>query len=194
MQGADVVLVVLGYVLGSIPSGYIWSRLVKGVDVRSTGSGNVGGMNVARNVSPLAGILTGVTDAGKGALATWLALSFGSGPAVAMAAAVLAVLGHNYMLFLGFRGGKGLGVTIGSLLVLAPVAIIYAALAIVLASVILRDTNTGTGIGALLIWAAFWLGFHSATWALFGLAVGLVIFSKHVGDVRAYLKGRRQLV
>ena len=194
MQGADVVLVVLGYVFGSIPSGYIWSRLVKGVDVRSTGSGNVGGMNVARNVSPLAGILTGVTDAGKGALATWIALRFGSGPAVAMAAAVLAVLGHNYMLFLGFRGGKGLGVTIGSLLVLAPVAIIYAALAIVLASLILRDTNTGTGIGALLIWAAFWLRFHSTAWALFGLAVGLVIFSKHVGDVRAYVKGRRQLV
>lgn len=194
MQGMDLVLIVLAYGLGSIPSGYIWSRLVKGVDVRATGSGNVGGMNVARNVSPLAGVLTGITDAGKGALATWLAVRYGSGLITAMAAAVMAVLGHNYMLFLGFRGGKGLGTTAGALLVLAPVAIIYAALLMVVVSLILRDTNTGTGVAALLLWAAFWLRFGTAAWAIFGLVLGLVIFSKHMGDARSYLQGRRQMV
>ena len=194
MSGVDLALVALAYVLGSVPSGYIWARLLRGVDVTTAGSGNVGGMNVARNVSPVAGVLTGVSDFGKGALVTWLAAHYGTVPATAMAAAVFAVLGHNYMLFLKFRGGKGLGVTAGSLAVLAPVAILYAAAVIVAASVILRDTNTGTGLGALLLWAAFGVSFGSAAWAWFGLALGLVIFSKHLGDVRSYIKGRRQLV
>jgi glycerol-3-phosphate acyltransferase PlsY len=190
----DWLLVVSAYILGSVPSGYLWSRLLKGVDVTATGSGSVGGMNVVRNVGPLPGLLTGLTDVGKGTLAVYLAAAYGTTAYTPLLAAPAAVLGHNYMIFLRFRGGKGLGTTVGALLVLSPASILYAAAAVVACSLALRDTNTGTGMAALLFWAVFWLQYRTPEWALFGLALGLIIFAKHLGDVRSYLKGRRQLV
>lgn len=111
----------LGYLLGSIPVGFLVGRL-QGVDVRKQGSGRTGGTNVYRALGPAWGLFTGLADGAKGlvavVLARWL---FGNELAAALAGA-LAVFGHNWSVFLGFKGGAGGGTAAGALIGLNPLA------------------------------------------------------------------------
>jgi len=185
----------VGYVLGSFPSAYMGSRLFAGKDIREVGSGNVGGMNALRNASVPAGVFTAVFDVGKGALAVWLASSYAQvdwAPALAGAA---AVVGHNWMLFLGFRGGKGLGATLGSLLVLQPVLALVFVGAMGLGAVLTRDTNVGAGLASLSLPLALgWAGGWAPAWVLAGLVYAAAILLKHRPDFAAYRAGRRRMV
>ena len=120
--------IALSYLLGSVPFGYLLVRLVRGEDVRSSGSGNIGATNVARR-SPVLGVLTLLLDAAKGFVAVMLArLSF-PGPQqewMMTVAAVCAVLGHMYPAWLRFRGGKGVATGLGSLALVAPKSVLCA--------------------------------------------------------------------
>jgi len=192
----DAGLVVLGYLLGSFPSAYLAAKLLGGGrDIRKVGSGNVGGMNTLRNVGPAAGAAAALLDVAKAVLAVYLAQRFGGWAYTALWAGVAAVIGHNFMLFLGFKGGKGLAATIGSFALLNWPVLAWFAAAIALASLLTRDTNFGTGVGALTLPLNLWLvSGRDPMWLAAGAALGIVIAAKHWGDVRAYLGGRRQLV
>ena len=120
-MGADPLLVPAGYLLGSIPIGYLLARRA-GVDVRAVGSGNVGATNVARTAGRRLGLWTLFGDAVKGALAVALARASTSSEAIVGATAVAAVAGHVFPVFLSFRGGKGVATGLGVLFVLAPAA------------------------------------------------------------------------
>src|SRR4051812_26660843 len=115
-----------GYLLGSIPFGYLLVRVFRGADVRATGSGNIGATNVART-SPLLGIVTLLLDAAKGMTAVALVLAvFPQNRALAFVAAFCAIVGHIFPVLLGFRGGKGVATGLGSFLLLTPKAILVA--------------------------------------------------------------------
>ncbi|MBN2390591.1 MAG: glycerol-3-phosphate acyltransferase [Anaerolineae bacterium] len=101
------------YLLGSIPAGMIWGWIARRTDIRQHGSGRTGGTNVWRSVGFVPALLTAVTDALKGATAIWLAHVLGLSLAATALAGVLSVVGHNYSLFLGFRGGAGTATTVG---------------------------------------------------------------------------------
>jgi glycerol-3-phosphate acyltransferase PlsY len=101
------------YVLGSIPSGMIWGWIARRIDIRKHGSGRTGGTNVWRSVGFIPALLTAITDGLKGAAAFWLAEALELNLAAIAVAGVLAVVGHNYSLFLGFRGGAGTATTVG---------------------------------------------------------------------------------
>jgi glycerol-3-phosphate acyltransferase PlsY len=113
---ADLVLLAVGYLLGSIPFGVLIARGAGGVDLRGVGSGNIGATNVLRAVGKGAAALTLVGDIGKGALAVALARWTGAGDAVVAAAGLAAVLGHLFPVWSGFRGGKGVATTLGAVL------------------------------------------------------------------------------
>lgn len=118
-----IIVVLAGYVLGSIPFGLILAKLFGGKDVRQHGSGNIGATNVSRVVGPLAGILTLLLDTGKGAAAVWFAAKFTDYAAAAMMfGGVAALLGHCFPVWLRFRGGKGVATALGVYLVLSPLA------------------------------------------------------------------------
>jgi glycerol-3-phosphate acyltransferase PlsY len=112
----------VGYLLGSIPVGYLIVRLAAGADVRETGSGGTGATNVTRRAGRWAGILTLLLDAGKGAAAVlWAKLVLENSanlPYWIMATGFLAVVGHCFPVWLGFRGGKGVATAFGVLAVL----------------------------------------------------------------------------
>ena len=110
---------VVAYLLGSTPFAYLISKL-KGVDIRQVGDHNVGSVNVFRHVGLMAGIITLVADIGKGALATVVARALGGEWLMWYLAGGTAIAGHNWPLFLRFRGGRGVGPTIGVLLILLP--------------------------------------------------------------------------
>ena len=113
--------IIIGYLLGSIPSAYIATRLAAGKDIRQLGGGNVGGLNVYREVGPWPAIAAGIVDVGKGAGAVAIAKWGLNVPdAYVLLAGLASVIGHNWMVWLKFSGGKGMGATIGALLVLCP--------------------------------------------------------------------------
>src|SRR5712671_1219356 len=128
-----VAIPVVAYLLGSIPFGLLLTKLFGGGDVRKTGSGNIGATNVARVAGPLPGILTLLLDAAKGAAAVWLAARFSNESAAwMMIAALAALIGHCFPVWLKFRGGKGVAPAVGVFLMLAPLAAIGALLVFIL--------------------------------------------------------------
>src|SRR6185369_5776077 len=108
----SVLIVIVAYLLGSIPFGYLIVRLRGRGDVRETGSGGTGATNVSRRAGKAAGVLTLVLAALKGAMAVLIATWFSDGWLVA-AAAVAAMVGHIFPVWLGFRGGKGVATAVG---------------------------------------------------------------------------------
>lgn len=163
MRSAAVI--VIAYLLGSIPFGYLIVRAREGADIRQTGSGGTGATNVSRRAGKLAGIITLVLDAMKGAAAVLTALwAFGllSREAQAgsptqnlywwlAAAAVATIVGHVFPVWLGFRGGKGVATGVGVFLVLAPIAVALAGVIFVLVIVSTRYVSLGSILAAAAI-------------------------------------------
>ncbi len=116
----SVLLLIAGYLLGSIPTAYLVGRWAKGLDLRRYGSGTVSGSMVYEHVARWAVVPVGLFDIGKAALPTWLGLQLGLGMPVAAAAGLAAAIGHNWPIWLRFTGGRGLGCFIGILLALFP--------------------------------------------------------------------------
>jgi glycerol-3-phosphate acyltransferase PlsY len=156
----------LAYLLGAIPIGLLVSRL-KGVDIRRVGSGNIGATNVYRSVSKGLGVFTFAGDAVKGWLPVWLAMHVAPweapAPAQALAAAgllcgCLAIVGHNWPIYLGFKGGKGVSTSAGVLLGVAPQAMAVGLVVWVMLVALTRYVSVAS-IGAALGAAggAWWL-------------------------------------
>ena len=195
MGGLHWIAICLGaYLLGSIPSAYAIGRLFRGIDVRKAGSGNVGFFNSVRTTGFGPGLAVLALDLGKGAAAILLARALAPHAVVSAQslAALGAVIGHDYMLFLGFDGGKGLAVTIASVSVISPWLGLSLLVAMGVLILVTRDVNTGAGLGVLglPIWA--WLVAPTYLWLAAGLA--LVVGHKHRRDFQAYWQGRRSLL
>jgi acyl phosphate:glycerol-3-phosphate acyltransferase len=120
-------LALLGaYVLGAVPFGFIVVKLVAGSDVRGTGSGSTGATNVTRSAGLKAGLLTYILDVAKGATAVAIMAWIGPEPWWLGAAAVAAIVGHMFPVFLKFKGGKGVATGVGAYLLIVPLAVVSA--------------------------------------------------------------------
>jgi glycerol-3-phosphate acyltransferase PlsY len=191
----SLLIVVLGYLLGSIPSAYIAGRLIKGIDIRDYGSGNVGGSNVWMHVAKWAIFVVGIFDVAKGAIPTWLGLRLFGMP-VAILVGLAAIAGHSWSIYLGFTGGRGLSTTLGMLLVLFPIGSVYLLLALGIGRAIRK-----TAIFALLAVASLpvlALILEGQLMALASLAMLLLIVVKRLEANRLPLppkgEGRREVL
>jgi glycerol-3-phosphate acyltransferase PlsY len=134
-------VILIGYVLGAIPTAYLTGRILKGKDIRHIGDENAGAANVYRELGPRAGVLVGVIDAAKGAAVILIAQAANMSQAIIMFAGVAAVIGHNWPVFLGFRGGRGVSTTIGILLVLVTLPMLILALPTLLILILKRNVT-----------------------------------------------------
>ena len=183
------------YLLGSIPFGLLLSRIFGGGDVRTSGSGNIGATNVARVAGPLAGILTLLLDAGKGAAAVWLAARFSNESATSMMIAVLgALLGHCFPIWLRFRGGKGVATAAGAFLVLCPPALLGSLILFLLVAFFWRYISLASISAAasmpLLIYL-LWAPHHAPPLIVtFGAlaATGIIVY-KHDANIQRLVEG-----
>ena len=185
-----IIAVVLGYLLGSIPSAYIATRLAVGKDLRQLGGGNVGGLNVYREVGFLPAAVAGIADVCKGAAAVAIAywLLDVSLPFV-LAAALAAVVGHNWMVFLKFSGGKGMGAAIGALFVLLPlygypIGLAFFFGVVLIPFIITRNVALSMGIGLLSLPFIAWLGMKSIPFIIFTIVLGLIVAVKFYPTAR----------
>ncbi len=190
-----LLLLLVSYLLGSIPFGLLWARLFGVGDVRQSGSGNIGAANVTRVAGPLPGILTLVLDAAKGAFAVWLAAQFTANSATAMMlCGVAALLGHCFPLWLRFKGGKGVATGLGVFGVLCPQAALAAALLFVLVFLFWRFVSLASisAAAALPLLVYFlWAPHHAPPLVVsFGtLFASALIMYKHDANLQRLVAG-----
>ncbi len=184
----------IAFLLGSIPSGYIYTKLLGKKDIRQMGSGNVGAMNTTKESGLIPGALTLLTDILKGSLAVYFAYAYGDTSYMPLLATVLVIIGHNFNPFLSFKGGKGLACLAGALLLLEPIVLLYLPALAIIFILILRDTNTATGFTILSIPVFLNLtGEQDYFQLLISFLITTTIFIKHHIDFEAYRNGRRKL-
>lgn len=117
---AFISLAIGAYLLGSVPSAYLVARWRRGIDIRQHGSGNVGAANVMASVSKWWSIPVTLFDIGKGALTVWVAQLLGLGAAQQVTVGIITIIGHNWPVFLRFRGGRGIFTSLGVITMLSP--------------------------------------------------------------------------
>ncbi len=195
------------YLLGAIPFGFIVGRL-RGIDVRTVGSGNIGATNVARALGKPWGVAVFLLDAAKGFVAAgplaWLALRLMVGaPAdgllrngLAPLYALAVCVGHNWTVFLGFRGGRGVATAAGALLAIVPVPAAiglasWALLVAVFRYVSLASMIAGLVAAGLCVWELWRAGRLAATWPVWGMTVvlALLIIVRHRSNIGRLLRG-----
>ena len=159
------------YLLGSIPSGMLWSWIAKRIDVREHGSGRTGGTNVWRSAGFGPALLTAISDILKGACAVWLARGIGLGAWGIAIAGMLAIVGHNHSLFLGFRGGAGTGTSVGVAMALWTPALPILVLTGVAIGLLTGHASTASITIALLLPIIFGAHKELANAVAFGLPV-----------------------
>jgi glycerol-3-phosphate acyltransferase PlsY len=125
-------VVIISYLLGALPTAYIAGRVTAGSDIRRIGDENAGAANAYRELGPRAGIIVGVIDAAKGSLVILVAQAVGMSQVVVLLSGMAAVVGHNWPVFLGFRGGRGVSTTIGILFLLVTLPMLILALPTIL--------------------------------------------------------------
>jgi len=179
-----IIVVVVAYLLGSIPFGYLIVRRKIGADIRQTGSGGTGATNVSRRAGKTAGVLTLLLDAAKGCAAVLIARVVTGDDWVIAAAAIAVLVGHIFPVWLGFRGGKGVATGVGIFAVLAPLALLCAGVIFIAIVVATRYVSLGSIIAAVLIPVIVW--FQSGSQPLLTAAIlgaALIVFA-HRGNIK----------
>jgi glycerol-3-phosphate acyltransferase PlsY len=192
-----LIIAVLSYLLGSIPFGYLLVRILRGEDIRQSGSGNIGATNVSRK-SRILGVLTLFLDALKGTAAVALSYKLAD-RAVAIPtheqlalAALFAVIGHMVPVWLKFRGGKGVATALGSFVLIAPKAVLVAAVIFVAVVAISRYVSLGSIIAVAAFPFLAWIigQFHLPPMGLAMMSfASLLIIARHHQNIRRLLAG-----
>lgn len=189
----QIVAVLLAYLLGSISFSFLYGKLFKGLDIRKHGSGNAGATNTLRVIGVGPAIAVLLLDAGKGVLAVWIGKWLSAGGDVSYIPAIAglaAIAGHNWPVYFGFKGGKGIATTIGvaATLCLVP-ALIAGAVAIVLIA-LTRYVSLGSLAFAALIPVLVGLMQYSAYTFWATLVIGLFAIVRHRTNIVKLVKGK----
>ena len=186
----------VAYLLGSIPFGLLIVKAFGGGDIRAVGSGNIGAANVARNAGAVAGVLTLLFDAAKGYAAVWIAERWtGGNGRWMMAAAVAAVIGHMFPVWLGFKGGKGVATGLGVFLPICWEAVAAAAALWILLVAFWRYSSLGSIVAAAALPALVYLFYapHHAPpdHILWGtVLISVLVLWKHRENMRRLIAGQ----
>ena len=200
------VIALVAYLLGSIPFGLIFGRAIAHVDIRKYGSGNIGATNVLRTLGLKAGIPTLIMDLAKAALAVWVGMLVIGDESLVMygldvhvqaaqaVSALMAVVGHNWSIYLKFKGGKGVATFIGGLLVINPiVAIIGAGIGIVVV-LATRYVSLGSILGSLavlvIIGAMTALALVAPVYLVYILVAVAIIVYQHRANIQRLQAGK----
>lgn len=182
--------IIIGYLIGSIPFGFIAGKL-KGFDLRKVGSGNIGATNIYRTLGALPAILVFLLDLLKGALAVYAArIIIPDSPAVIVISGIAAVIGHMYPVYIGFKGGKGSATGLGVLLGIAPdlfaVAMIYTAVAIAVTRYV-----SVTSISGVILLAVMMFAFHKPVeYSIAAVIVAVLVIYKHIPNIKRLISGQ----
>ena len=186
----ELFLILFAYLLGSIPSGVVVARLMGGKDPRNSGSGNIGATNILRTLGKKAAAATLLADAAKGAIpvaiARWLLPEASS--AVYLVASA-SILGHDFSFMLGFKGGKGVATTIGTIAILSPTVALLLLATWISVVVITRFSSAGALSAAALSPLFAFISTRNTEFALFCAAAAILLFYLHRENIKRLVEG-----
>ncbi len=184
----------LSYIIGSIPFSFTIAKLFKGIDIRKLGTKNVGAMNIISVAGIFPGIIALLFDISKGALVVHLTNKITEDIGVSLTSGLFTVIGHNWPIFLKFKGGKGVATTIGILLLISPFSLLILYLiAIPIIILIINDSYMSASIGFLILPLILWFLEKNIWFVIFGILIALIIVIRHLNEIRTYFEGRREL-
>jgi glycerol-3-phosphate acyltransferase PlsY len=178
-------IVLLGYIMGSFPTAYAFGQRLKGKDIRQLGDGNMGARNAYHELGHKIGILIFFIDAAKGSLAILLALAFVAPQYIVLATGLATVAGHNWPVFLGFRGGRGEATTIGILLALIPEAILIVAIPTITVLLIKKNVILTSAVMFISLPLVGWWLDVPGILIIYGIALPILVAITH------YFRARR---
>lgn len=190
----EALAIFVAYILGSIPSAYIAGRLIRGQDIRRLGGGNVGALNVAREIGLIAGIIVLLADMGKGYLAILFARYLGVPQSIILASGVAAVVGHNWSVFLRFHGGRGAATTAGVLLALVPREV--GLVLVIFLPIFFLTNNVALGLGVSLVFLPLliWLFGNELIIVFYPLVLSLVLLVRSLPSFVKDLKSGKNVL
>lgn len=185
----SLLVIALSYLIGGVPTGLVLVRLLKGEDIRKHGSGNIGTVNVLRVAGPATAAAVLVVDILKGLVPVLLAGRVATAPWVIVACGLAAIAGHNWSVFLGFHGGKGIATSYGVLLGLSwPAAAVAAAVWIVVVAVT-RYASLGSLLGVASVPLTLWRLRQPAEYVAFGVIAALFAIYRHRSNIQRLVSG-----
>ncbi|MHB8882972.1 MAG: glycerol-3-phosphate 1-O-acyltransferase PlsY [Thermodesulfovibrionales bacterium] len=182
-----LLLVAAAFLLGSVPTGLLIAK-IRGVDLRKSGSGNIGATNVLRTAGKLPGLLTLAGDMLKGAAAAWLAVYYGLDISGQGMVCLAAIAGHDFSCFLNFRGGKGVATSFGVLSIYSPQTCLVTVIIWVITAFLTRFSSLGALVAFGLLPVSMYL-LDSRDKLLFAFFVTILIMIKHRDNISRLLKG-----
>ena len=184
-----VVLMIVAYILGSIPNALWIGKVFKGIDVREHGSKNTGSTNAARVLGAKLGILTLILDISKGAIPTLIATMLLDSSISVILVGICAILGHSFSIFMKFKGGKAVATTVGVFIVLVPGAILLVAVIFFLVFGITRYVSLSSMIGAISLPIWIILFYKNIPLTIFGIIIAILIIVRHKSNIQRLLNG-----
>jgi len=182
-------VILIGYVFGSIPSGLWIVRYLHHLDIREYGSKNIGATNVFRTVGVKTAVLVLICDMLKGIIPLALADHLAASPVIVAFTALAALLGHNYSLFLGFKGGKGVATGLGLFLYLLPLGAAVGFGVWLITVLITRYVSLGSILGAICAATTGFILGYPLPYALFGLLACAFVILRHKANIGRLLNG-----
>jgi len=182
-----ILSIIIGYLLGSIPTAYIVSRMRKGIDIRNVDSGNMGAANVIRQIGAHEGVFVGLIDISKGAVAILIAQTLNISELWVFGTGFAALVGHNFPVFAGFKGGRGSATIIGIFLVLAPEAILVTLVVVAIPFFTSRKFTGAIIIGFALLPLFVWLLEGSLSLVRYALAIDLFMLVRNLSGIKQVL-------
>ena len=185
-----LILIIISYLLGASPNAYIIARLVRDIDIRNYGSGNVGATNVARILGFKYGIIVLLLDILKGFLAVYIAgIFFPQASLPLVLAGVMVIVGHSFSVFIEFTGGKGVATMVGVILGLYPFAILIFILVWLSVTAGTRYVSLGSILGAFSLPLVFWVKGYNH-YIIFGIFIVLFLIYTHRENIKRLLAGK----
>ncbi|WP_156298951.1 glycerol-3-phosphate 1-O-acyltransferase PlsY [Streptobacillus canis] len=178
-----LILVVLAYLVGSIPNALWIGKLFKNIDVREYGSGNVGSTNAARVLGWKLGVLTLILDVFKGAVFVLVAKKMNLDDISIVLIGMAAILGHSYSIYLGFKGGKAVATSLGVFLVLVPKVIALLLILFFAIVIITQYVSIGSISCAFFLPILTYILYNNYVYTIFGIFIGMIVIIRHKSNI-----------
>jgi len=196
-----VIALFAAYILGSIPTSYIIGKLIKGIDIRDFGSGNVGATNALRILGTKVGVFTLIIDIGKGFLAVNFARFIIPEPTdiIIIITGLFAIIGHIFTIFLKFKGGKGVATSAGVFIAIIPIPVALALFVFVLTVWLSKFVSLGSILAALTLFISelvmnFWISFVELEFLIFTFIIALFIIIRHKANIQRLFNGNENII
>ena len=196
-----IIALLTAYILGSIPTSYIMGKLIKGIDIRDFGSGNVGATNALRILGTKVGVFTLIIDIGKGFIAVTIARFIIEDPAdlIMILTGLFAILGHIFTIFLKFKGGKGVATSAGVFIALVPIPVALALFVFVFTVWLSRFVSLGSILAALTLFISelvmnICISFTELEFLIFTFIIALFIIIRHKANIQRLINGNENKI